>query len=281
MRTGPRRAAGITLAGSIILHSFTHAYGAMLVPLYLLIAASLRLPGVGPVTLLVTLYGLAYFLLSYPAGMLADRVNRKDLLAVALALNAAAIALMGITRQYHWLLLLSVLGGAAGSVFHPAANSLASASFPKSPGLAIGLLGIGAGIGFFVGPQYAGWRADSAGWQAPCLELGLAGIAFAIVFLLIARDCDSPIHPARITRPSMPRPIRNRVIQIACVLMCRDFAAVASLSLVGIYLQKAFREDARQTGLVCGLMMLIGAVVNPTAVYLTHGRRPCRRSPAS
>jgi MFS family permease len=272
MRNGRRgAAAGITLGGSIGLHAFTHAYGAMLVPLYLLITADLRLPGLGRATLLVTVYGLVYFLLSYPAGMLADRVNRKNLLGLALLLNAAAITLMGITRQYHWLVVLAVVAGIAGSVFHPTANSLASAHFPKSPGLAIGLLGIGAGIGFFVGPQFAGWRADRAGWQAPCVDLGIAGAIFAGLFLLLASESGPPAIQS--IRPPMPRALRRRVLLLASVLMFRDFAGVAALSLVGIYLEKAFREDARQAGLICGLMMLIGVVVNPLAVWLTPGRR--------
>jgi MFS family permease len=274
MRNGRPGPAEMTLAGSIFLHAFTHAYGAMLVPLYLLISADLKLRGVGPATLLVTVYGLVYFILSYPAGVLADRVNRKNLLGVALLLNAAAIALMGVTRQYHWLLALAVLAGMAGSVFHPTANALASAHFPKSPGLAIGLLGIGAGIGFFVGPQFAGWRADRAGWQSPCVELGIAGVVFALLFLLLASEAGHGPARGRIAaRPPMPGSLRRRVMLLACVLMCRDFAGVAALSLVGIYLQKAFGENARQTGLVCGSMMLIGVLVNPTSVWLTSGRR--------
>jgi MFS family permease len=274
MRNGRRDAAAeITLGGSIGLHAFTHAYGAMLVPLYLLIAQDLKLPGLGRATLLVTVYGLVYFILSYPAGVLADHVNRKSLLGLALLLNAAAIALMGITRQYHWLIVLAVVAGIAGSIFHPTANALASAHFPKSPGLAIGLLGIGAGIGFFVGPQYAGWRADRSGWQSPCVELGIAGLVFAVLFLLFANEAGSTSAAPKISRPPMPRGLRRRVMLLASVLMCRDFAGVAALSLVGIYLQKAFGENARQAGLICGSMMLIGVVVNPLAVWLTPGRR--------
>ena len=60
---------------------------------------------------------------------------------------------------------LGVAAGLFGTLFHPAANALVCAHYPRHPGLAIGLLGVGSGLGFFAGPQYAGWRAESAAWQ--------------------------------------------------------------------------------------------------------------------
>src|SRR4051812_22449984 len=53
------RASGrshVTLALCTVLHAFTHAYGTMLVPLYLLMVADLRLGGVKAASLIVTLY---------------------------------------------------------------------------------------------------------------------------------------------------------------------------------------------------------------------------------
>src|ERR1700722_1462962 len=95
-----RFAALITLVLATLLHAFTHAYGAMLVPLYLLIQADLHLPGVKRAALIVTVYGFSYMILSYPAGVLADRVSRKRMLGVALVLNGFFIAMMGFTHQY-------------------------------------------------------------------------------------------------------------------------------------------------------------------------------------
>src|SRR5215212_759767 len=90
----------ITLALCTLLHAFTHAFGSMLVPLYLLMRDDLRRGGVKEIALIVTVYGLVYCLLSYPAGILADRMNRKILLGVGLIGNACAVALMGMTHSY-------------------------------------------------------------------------------------------------------------------------------------------------------------------------------------
>ena len=150
----------LTLIFTTLLHAFTHAFGSLLVPLYLLMAADLHLGGVREAALIVTIYGLVYNLCSYPAGMLADRFDRKWILGIGLLGNALAIGAMGLSRHYPELVVLGVVAGLFGSLFHPTANALVPSHFPNNPGLAIGLLGIGSGIGFFVGPQFAGWRAQ-------------------------------------------------------------------------------------------------------------------------
>lgn len=258
----------------------------MLVALYLLIAADLKLSGVKAASLIVTLYGLVYCLGSYAAGVLSDRINRRDLLGVGLIGNAAAILCIGLTRQYEMILALGMLAGLFGTLFHPAANALVPAHYPKSPGMAIGILGIGAGLGFFAGPKFAGWSAAAgtwqwgtmADWQRPCVELGMAGIIFGILFLLTAREApsihlpkslslDAPIHP-----PLGPS-LRWKIIGIALILGLRDFSGIATISLTSIYLQKALGMDVKKAGSILGLMMLISVLMNPLSVWLSPGRR--------
>jgi MFS family permease len=265
--------SAITLALCTLLHALTHALGSMLVPLYLLMRDDLRRTGVKEIALIVTVYGVVYALFSYPAGILADRMNRKVLLGIGLIGNASAVALMGLTHRYELLLLLGVMGGMFGSLFHPTANALVPAHFPKNPGMPIGIMGIGSGLGFFFGPQYAGWRAEAVGWQRPCIELGILGIVVGILFLILAKEA----HGARDTiKPSshpLGKGMRRKVMAIAAILGCRDFAGIATSSLVSIYLQKAHGYDARHTGWVVGAMMLTSMVANPIAVFLSPGQR--------
>ena len=303
----------LTLALCTLLHAFTHAYGTILVPLYLLIVADLRLSGVGAAAAIVTIYGLVYNLGSYAAGVLADRFNRKLLLGIGLLGNAAAITAMGLTRQYEMLVLLGVLAGMFGTLFHPCANALVPAHYPKSPAMAIGILGMGSGIGFFAGPQFAGWRAQSASWQfgavadwqRPCVELGLIGLACGVLFLIIAADprkraSPSPdieeqenagedaMLPSRISVEAIVTdlrgdhashhvhltwPMRNRIMAIAAVLGWRDFAGVAAPTLLSIYLQKAHGYTPKHAGLIIGSIMLLSILINPLAVYLSPGKR--------
>ena len=58
----------VTLILCTILHAFTHAYGTLLVPLYLLMVSDLRLRGVSYASAVVTVYGIVYCALSFAAG---------------------------------------------------------------------------------------------------------------------------------------------------------------------------------------------------------------------
>lgn len=271
----------VTLALCTVLHAFTHAYGTLLVPLYLLMVSDLRLKGVSRASAIVTVYGVVNCILSYFAGVIADRHNRKALLGIGLLGNALAITAMGMTRRYELIMLNGILAGFFAALFHPAANALVPAHYPKAPGMAIGLLGIGSGIGFFAGPQFAGWRAQSAtwhwhsigDWQRPLVEAGVAGFIVGIIFLLVAREA----HNVAVSGERKPHPIgpglRGKIARIALVLGCRDFAGLATLSLGSIYLQKAHGLDAKRTGFILGAIMLISVVVSPLAVYLSPGKR--------
>jgi MFS family permease len=298
----------ITLVLCAVLHGFTHAYCVALVPLYLMMASDLKLGGVGAASLIVTIYGLVYCLSSYGAGVLADRFNRRALLGVGLIGNAMAIGAMGLTRQYEMLIVLGVLAGLFGTLFHPSANALVPAHYPKSPGMAIGLLGMGSGLGFFLGPQYAGWRAETAtwqwgviaDWQRPCIEMGIVGVVFGIVFLLFARETrarpqvvepqptEDGMLPNRVAieaivtdirgpharaHPHLTSALRKRIAAIALIIGCRDFAGIASISLLSIYLQKAHDYTTKQAGFVVGSMMLLSILINPIAVYVSPGKR--------
>jgi MFS family permease len=280
MRVRPSNFQGhLTLVLATLLHMFTHAYGTMLVPLYFMIRADLRLDGVKMVAFIVTLYGVTYCAFSYYAGVLADRFDRRLLLGIGLLGNAVAITLMGFTHQYSLLLGLGVVAGLFGTLFHPAANALLPAHYPTSPGMAIGLLGIGSGLGFYVGPKFSGWRAATASWQwagmaqwqKPLVELGIAGIICAALVLLFAREAESRVAEHKRKQAPLGLTLRRRLWWISLTLGCRDFAGVSSVSLIGIYLQKAHGMSVQRTGAILGSMMLVSVFVNPLAVWISQG----------
>src|SRR5207248_10103557 len=89
--------------------------------------------------------------------------------------------------------------GFGGSFYHPAATSMIARLFPIGTGRALGLSGVRASIGFFIGPLYTGWRAATSGWRAPVLELGLLGLAMAGLFVWRAEP-----EPARLAEEHVP-----------------------------------------------------------------------------
>ena len=178
-----------------MLHGFTHLYQVALMPLYLPLKEGLKLSSTAHATFVVTLLMLAYFIPAYPMGILADRVSRKKLLSLGLAVNGLGFVGLALAPNYPLALLSVVVSGVGGSCFHPAATALIARLFPVQTGKALGLIGVGAAAGFFVGPIYSGWRASMTGdWRSPVLELGVLGMAVALLFQWLADDIPTVIH---------------------------------------------------------------------------------------
>src|SRR5437588_8945565 len=97
------------------LHGFTHVYHVALAPLFLLIQQDLNLGSIGKSTLLVTIMMAAYFVPSYPMGMLADRISRKKLLGWGLAINALGFFGLSFAPNYATAVACVLVAGFGGS----------------------------------------------------------------------------------------------------------------------------------------------------------------------
>ena len=256
------------------LHAFTHIYHVALLPLYLLMQRDFGFANVGQATALVTVMMIAYFLPSYFLGALADRVSRKKLLGWGLFINAAGFTALAFAPNYAWALTAVIVAGCGGSCFHPAATAMIVRMFPKKAGRALGFIGMGASVGFFIGPIYAGWRAGgveaalgAAAWRRPVLELGLLGIVAAGLFAWLADEERSPTpKPAPNTTPQKLFPTGALwvcFLASAFAFCLRDFAGASMGSLGSLFLQQAHGYSISLTGVVISCIFLPSAISNP------------------
>jgi len=249
------------------LHGISHAYQVALIPLYVLIQKDLGLSDDGLAPLVITMMGIAYCLPSYPIGILADRLDRKTLLAAGLMINALAFVALAACRSYAGVMTMAIVAGIGGSFFHPCATSLIARLFPEATGKALGRMGIGAGVGFFIGPIYAGWRAETSGWRAPAMELGLAGAVMALAFWKLAGSQPAAARPSEHSRAaenSFSTPaVWLLLIGAATLFSLRDFAGCAMSSLGSLFLQHAHHFSAKETGAALSCVFLAAAVSNP------------------
>src|SRR5438105_3532434 len=253
-----------------VLHAFTHIYHVALAPLFLLIQQDLHLSSVGKSTLLVTIMMAAYFLPSYPMGVLADRVSRKMLLGWGLAINGLGFFGLSFAPNYPIAIGCVVVTGLGGSFFHPAATAMIARLYPVNTGKALGLVGIGASAGFFLGPIYSGWRADLLGWRIPVRELGMLGILGALLFAWLAEE--EPAQRAAASQRLAPhRPEKLfptpalwlLFIAASFAFSLRDFTGASMGTLGSLFLQKAHHLDPKTTGLFLSGIFIMSAVSNP------------------
>jgi MFS family permease len=267
-----------------LLHAFTHLYQVALMPLYLLMQRDFNFASVSRATLLLTVMMAACFAPSYPIGVLADRMNRKTLLGFGLALNGLGFAALALAPNYTWALVAVAVAGFGGSFYHPAATAMVARLFPGNTGKALGLVGIGAGVGFFVGPLYAGWRAGglepvlgAAAWRRPVLELGILGVVVAAIFLWLADDeRPAPVSERKTVSGGkmFPTPALWFFFLAYCfAFSVRDFAGSSMGSLSSLFLQNAHHFNPKWTGLALSGIFVAATISNPLFGSLSDGGR--------
>lgn len=284
MSTTPQhKTRALWLVGA--LHAFTHVYHVALLPLYLLMQRDFGLTSVGQATALVTVLMVVYYLPSYFLGVLADRMSRKKLLAWGLFVNAAGFVGLACAPNFGWALAAVTVAGIGGSFYHPAATAMIVRMFPNNAGRSLGFIGMGASVGFFLGPIYAGWRAGAlevvlgaAAWRRPILEFGLLGMGAAGLFALLAEE-EPRLSAKAETKSVAPKLFATTGLWVcfiasAFAFCLRDFAGASMGSLGSLFLQKAHGYGTGLTGVVISCIFLPSAISNPLFGHLSdRGRK--------
>ena len=145
-------------------------------------------------------FALFYNLMSLPAGRIADRHNRRNLMVAGVASWSLMTALCGAASQY-WQLFLARMGvGVGEATLGPAANSTLSDLFsPERLPFAIGIVSaapfIGQGLANIVGGPLIDYLeatpnvhlpllGEMYSWQMVFIIVGLPGLLVAAALLL-------------------------------------------------------------------------------------------------
>ena len=119
---------------------------------------------------------LFYVTVGIPVAALADRANRRNILAVALALWSGMTALCGLAQSYLQLLVARFGVGSArprNTAFHFDTRRQVPSRPPSNSALTI--FALGASLGAWLGSYVAGEAAQRGGWRAAFLVLGIPG----------------------------------------------------------------------------------------------------------
>jgi predicted MFS family arabinose efflux permease len=132
---------------------------------------------------------LFYVVFGIPIAWLADRSNRRNIVAAALILWSGFTVFCGLSQSY-WQLLMGRIGvgfGEAGAT--PPSTSIVSDCFPaeRRP-MALSVLALGAPIGAWVGADLAGAVAQAFGWRAAFFALGVPGLLLGVLVFLTIRE---------------------------------------------------------------------------------------------
>lgn len=246
------------------------------------IRQELRLSDGGVAALTGVALGVFYVTIGIPVAAFADRANRRNILAVSLALWSAMTAACGLAANSLQLLLARFgvgIGEAGGT---PPSTSILADKFPpaRRP-LALTLFALGACLGAWLGSSVAGGVAERHGWRAAFLALGIPGIVFAALVWLSVRE---PTRGAqdRAARAAHTTTFRQTLHFIAAQRSAVHLllgGAIATLWSWGLmwwtpaFLQRSHHLSVGQAGGLLGVMHLIAGTAGTLLAGFLVGRR--------
>lgn len=221
-------------------------------------------------------FAVVYAAATLPMGRLADTGNRRKLIVFGVLLWSLMTAACGLARNYTQLFLARLGVGAGEAALQPAAYSLIAASFPpKRRALAMSVCSagvyIGSGLAFLLGGLLAQYVATHPavtlpllgtvfGWQATLVALGLVGVAFALVLLVIPEPARSPAHrqPPPITESiralwALRRVLLPHHLGFAMLLLC----SYGTTAWVPAYFARVHGFSMAEIGLLIGLSAMV------------------------
>ena len=178
-----------TLAILTIVYAFNFIDRQILVILQPLIKTDLDLSD----TQLGLLSGIAfaafYTFMGIPIARLADKKNRRNIIAISLTIWSGMTAVSGLAQNYLQLLLARLgvgIGEAGGS---PPAHSMISDMFtPKKRATALAIYSAGLYLGVVIGYSFGGVLGVTYGWRTTFMIVGLPGLLLALILWLTVKE---------------------------------------------------------------------------------------------
>lgn len=144
-------------------------------------------------------FAIFYATLGIPVAWLADRTNRKKIVAISLAVWSAMTAAGGLAQNFTQLLAARIGVGIGEAGSSPPSHSIIADLYPpeKRAG-AMGIYSLGVVLGAALGTFIGGLVASAYGWRAAMYVIGLPGVALAVVVWLFVveprRGLSDPSH---------------------------------------------------------------------------------------
>ncbi|MEM1402927.1 MAG: MFS transporter [Pseudomonadota bacterium] len=134
-------------------------------------------------------FALFYATLGVPIARLADRINRVNIIAVAVTIWSGMTALSAAAGSFGQLLLARVGVGVGEAGANPSSHSIISDYYSqKERPMALSIWAMGSILGSILGTVLGGYIAEHYGWRMAFLVLGIPGIALAMLLKFTVKE---------------------------------------------------------------------------------------------
>lgn len=232
------------------------------------------------VGLAVTVTWVTYAAMQFPAGVLADRVGERHLLAGSLVVTGAGLLAFGAVPAFGLFLAAAAVFGLGTGLFGPSRGTVIAKTFPRRDGLAFGVVLAAGSLGAaglpFLGSLITvrwGWRVALAGFAPACLLLAVW--LWRVLPDDLARDGDD--YTLRQDAGAVQEAITRPAVVLAtgaALLMLFVFQGLTTFFTTYLVEVKGLTQGA--AGGLFALMFVCGAgfqsIAGPAADRYGHGR---------
>ena len=128
-------------------------------------------------------FALFYATLGVPIALLADRMNRRNLIAISLTIWSAMTVLSGFAANVVQLAMARVGVGVGEAGYSPPAHSMIADYYPpEQRATAMGVFTLGISLGIMIAYLGGGWMAQNVGWRQAFYIVGVPGLVLALIF---------------------------------------------------------------------------------------------------
>lgn len=147
-------------------------------------------------------FALFYTAVGIPIARLADRTNRRSVIAAGFAIWSLFTAVSGLARSWIELSIVRVMVGVGEAAGGAPSHSLLSDTFPpERRAFALSIFQMGVYLGQMLGLAVGGLLVAPLGWRWTFVVVGLPGVLFALLLRLTVEEPER----GRFDPPS-PRP---------------------------------------------------------------------------
>src|SRR5882757_6175624 len=201
---------------------------------------------------------LFYSLLGIPIARVADRLNRRNIVAVAFAFWSAMTFLCGMASSVATLALARIGVGIGESAGTPASQSMVADLFDKNERpRALGVYAIGTYLGVFLGYFIGGYVNQHYGWRMAFFTAGLPGIALAAILWLTISEPKRGAHAETFA----PQPIgptlgflaSQKTFVIVLIGFClTTYTNYATAAAIPPFLARVHHQNSAEIGTYAG-----------------------------
>lgn len=215
-------------------------------------------------------FALFYATLGMPIALLADRFNRRNLIALALAIWSGMTALSGVAANVLQLALARIGVGIGEAGCSPPAHSMISDYYPpEKRATAMGVFTVGISAGIMIAYLAGGWVAENIGWREAFLIVGLPGLLLALIVRITViepergssegrQDSDARYGILAVSRFLIRR---KSFLHMSIGAALASFNAYAILSFFPSFLIRSHGMNLQEIGMYLGVIIGISSAI--------------------